>query len=273
MVNHLKAGSKFEVVASQTEFVELPTTGEHVERELPFGAQISSTGLILPKALNDDEWWAVGLVLARLQTAAQWAIGDWWAYGHHTYGARAKAAVKDKKFPYSFESLMNLGSVSRKVPPSLRNELLTWSHHKEIAPLEEESQKRWLKKAARNNWRVKTLRKKIDEQQSDDRARDPVLWGGYQIDKLIDRAQRTYALLEWDDCPELDRASDKMIAELVEHVTVAADAWKKVADGAKAYQAARLAAGDNFKPRPVPEDNEDFLEEDAEPEPMLQAAE
>lgn len=271
MVNHLKAGSKDERGARGTEFVELPTTGEPVDHELPFGVQISSTGLILPNALNKDEWLAVGLKLVGLHKGAQFAVGDWWVYGHHAHGERAKAAVKDKKFPYSFESLMNLGSVSRKVPPSLRNELLTWSHHKEVAPLNEESQKKWLKKAARDNWSVKFLRKKMDEQESNDRGRDPYRWATYRIDRLVERAQRASTLLEWEDFEELDRASDDMIAELVEHTTVAAEAWRKVADGAKDYQNRRLAAGDDFKPRPVPEDEEHMLEEDAEP--MLQAAE
>jgi len=264
MVNGLKAASKYEVVAEHTEFKELPTTGEAVEHELPFGVQISSTGLILPTALNDDEWLVVGLNLVKLQTGTQFAVGDWWAYGHHTYGSRAKAAVKDKKFPYSFESLMNLGSVSRKVPTSLRNELLTWSHHKEIAALDEASQKKWLNKAARNNWSVKKLRKQIDQHESNDRGRDPVRWARYRIDRIVERAQRASVLLEWDDFPELDRASEEMIAELVEHTTVAAEAWKKIADGAADYQRRRLAAGNEFKPRFVPEDEEHVL---WEPEP------
>lgn len=264
MVNALKAGSQFEADAAHTTFVELPTSGEPVDHQLPFGVQISSTGLILPNALNKDEWLAVGLKLVGLHKGAQWAVGDWWVYGHHAHGDRAKAAVKDKKFPYSFESLMNLGSVSRKVPPSLRNELLTWSHHKEVAPLDEESQKRWLKKAVRNNWTVKGLRKRLDEQESNDRGRDPYRWASYRIDRLVERAQRASAVPEWDDFRELDRASDEMIANLVEHTAKAVDAWRKVADGAKDYQDRRLAAGDNFKPRPVPEDREHVL---WEPEP------
>src|SRR5689334_16847061 len=66
---------------------------------LPFGAKLCATGVVLPEKLEFDEWLAIGRKLVEIDKGMQWALGEWWAFGRHKYGARAKAA---EKLPYAF---------------------------------------------------------------------------------------------------------------------------------------------------------------------------
>src|ERR1700730_11775472 len=132
----------FERVVNDTEYVGPPQSGKPIDRKLPHGAEICATGLKLPDSLDLDQWKAIGIKLCTIDSAMQWAIGDWWAYGHHTYGKR-KAYATAKELPYQFGSLMNLGSVARSVKSSFRNEVLSFSHHVQVAALEPEDQKKW----------------------------------------------------------------------------------------------------------------------------------
>jgi hypothetical protein len=47
-------------------------------------------------------------------------------------------------------TLSSYAYVSRNVPSSLRNELLSWEHHKAVARLDEPDQERWLQVALKN---------------------------------------------------------------------------------------------------------------------------
>lgn len=89
----------------------------------------------MPADLNEKQWKDVGLKLMTIDNDVQWALGDWWTPVRRAYGQRA-AAAKAKKLPYEFGYLMNLGAVARSVPTSLRNEALSWSQHKTVAPLD-----------------------------------------------------------------------------------------------------------------------------------------
>ena len=144
--------------------------------ELPHGAKLSATGLVLPKVEDEDDeldekqWRDIGTKLIEIDSGVQWAYGDWWDFGHK-YGKRA-ALVAREVFPYEFGSLMNLGWVARKVPTSLRNEALTFAHHVAVAKLHPhaELQKDWLEKAASREWTAKELEKKIRDQEKVNKA-------------------------------------------------------------------------------------------------------
>jgi hypothetical protein len=64
---------------------------------LSTGARLHLTGLQIPADLELDKWAVIGEELAQIGNGVQWALGDWWAYGHHKYGER-KAAAAAKKF-------------------------------------------------------------------------------------------------------------------------------------------------------------------------------
>jgi hypothetical protein len=117
---------------------------------------------VLPPNIDQEQWQEIGIKLAPLGNSVQFAIGDWWAFGQHTYGSRKKSVLDAaKKLLYEFGSLMNLGWVAHKVPTSCRNEAVSFSHHVEVTSLEPEDQKKWLARAASRHWSVKELRREL----------------------------------------------------------------------------------------------------------------
>jgi hypothetical protein len=175
MIMRMSTKSQFKAAAEQNEWAGLDQTAKPTDLTLPHGAEICATGLTMPENLDLEQWQQVGIKLVEIDSGIQWALGDWWCHGHHTYGSRT-AEVGAKKLRYEFSSLMNLGSTARKVPPSLRNEAVSHSHHVAVQGLEPEAQTKWLTKAAKMHWSVKTLREKIKEYDE----RDPVKEAEYE---------------------------------------------------------------------------------------------
>jgi hypothetical protein len=83
----------------------------------------------LPENLPQAKWFPIGQELARLQTASQWWLGDWWAFGEHRYGERKAKVGADNWHGPSFQTCMNAASVCRAFPTSRRREVLSFSHH------------------------------------------------------------------------------------------------------------------------------------------------
>lgn len=100
-----------------------------IERE-----DTSVLGLNLPDGLVFDEWVDIGRRLCVGQQAIQWKIGDWWAFGDHRYGVRAKAAAEGL-FGASLGQLMDCGWVSRAFETSERSETVDWSSYRIVASL------------------------------------------------------------------------------------------------------------------------------------------
>lgn len=93
-------------------------------------------------------------------TVLNWWIGDWWAFGEHRYGERAKVAA-ERLFPLSFGRLANAASVCRAIETSRRREVVPWSHHAEIVPLARQSPEaadELLERAERENMTVAQVR-------------------------------------------------------------------------------------------------------------------
>jgi N6-adenosine-specific RNA methylase IME4 len=118
--------------------------------------QYTRTGLTLPDDLDFDTWADLGQRIQMAADASMWWLGDWWAYGEHRYGERA-AAVLDGD--YAFQTFMDAGWVSKKIETSRRREVLSWSHHKEVAALDAEDQDDVLRAAIDNGWTVRETRK------------------------------------------------------------------------------------------------------------------
>lgn len=98
----------------------------------------SSLSLTLPASLSFDAWQTIGRELAAREKVLNWWIGDWWAFGEHRYGERAKLAAEGL-FPQSFGRLMVIGSVARAFPETLRQQQVDFTHHQEAAPLARQS--------------------------------------------------------------------------------------------------------------------------------------
>jgi hypothetical protein len=112
------------------------TTIEPEEFRLPTTGSLS---LALPEGLTFEHWQDVGRDLAAREKVLNWWIGDWWAFGEHRYGERTKVAAEGL-FPLSFKRLANIGSVARAFGETSRQrEVLSFTHHEEIAPLARQS--------------------------------------------------------------------------------------------------------------------------------------
>jgi hypothetical protein len=57
-------------------------------------------------------------------------------------------------FGYTVDTLYNIGSVARRVPVSLRSEVLSFRHHQFVARLHDDpaAQRKWLAEAVEHGW-------------------------------------------------------------------------------------------------------------------------
>lgn len=120
----------------------------------------NSLSLTLPDNLGFEAWQNIGRELAAREKVLNWWIGDWWAFGEHRYGDRAQAAA-DGVFGRSFQTLRNIASVCTAIEPSRRRDVVTFTHHAEIAPLARSSPAaadELLKRVERENMSVAQVR-------------------------------------------------------------------------------------------------------------------
>ncbi len=122
-------------------------------------ADLTPTSWAPAKDLSSDEWLQHGRTITRLQEASQWWLGDWWRYGEHRYGERVKAA-DDPSLP-AFQTCADAGYVAGAFETSRRREVLSQSHHREVAALEQADQDDWLDKAEQHNWSRNELRRQL----------------------------------------------------------------------------------------------------------------
>lgn len=126
---------------------------------------ISRTGLEVHDHLSFEEWSSLAPMLNEVARGVAFVIGDWLLYGKYRFGeaqnrgtgreSGPRVATADYEAAVALTgldraTLHNYAWVARRTPSSLRNELLSWEHHRVVAKLPEPDQKRWLKIAAEN---------------------------------------------------------------------------------------------------------------------------
>jgi len=121
-------------------------------------AIITRVGLQLQPGQEYDDWLEIGEKLMLADQAVQWAIGDWWAYGIHSYGERAAAAIDPKSGENRLQRFMNYAWVARSIDTSRRKEVLSWSSHEAVAALDPDIQDSILDRAIQNGWGSREIR-------------------------------------------------------------------------------------------------------------------
>jgi N6-adenosine-specific RNA methylase IME4 len=106
-----------------------------------FSANVTTTALALPEDLSYEHWLEFGHGLDRMTGGVMWWLGDWWAFGKQKYGERAEAV---KELDWEFQTCRDAGWVANKIETSRRRDVLSWSHHKEVAALDAEEQEQFL---------------------------------------------------------------------------------------------------------------------------------
>lgn len=118
---------------------------------------VSRTGLAVHTELSFEEWAALAPRLNEASRCVAFLIGDWLIYGEAHFAKpgkqparRVDSAAYERAMAATGldrSTLITYAYVARRVPSSLRNEDLSWEHHKAVAKLEARDQTRWLKTA------------------------------------------------------------------------------------------------------------------------------
>lgn len=144
-------------------------------------ARAGTLGLEIADDLTFDEWKQFAPHLGDAALALGFAIGDWLIYGERFAPQRPLPGFEDMpaKVPHEryekallatrldIATLQNFAYVARKVPRSVRHELLSFEHHRAVARLDEAKQKEWIATAIAENesgrrMSVRRLRRSID---------------------------------------------------------------------------------------------------------------
>lgn len=124
---------------------------------------LTRTGLQIAADLSFEEWQAMAGRFGAAMSSAAFVIGDWLVYGEDHFrgqlrlpGFEGEPTAPSRKVSAELynealrltgldrSTLANYAYVARSVPASLRNEQLSWEHHKAVAKLEADDQRRWL---------------------------------------------------------------------------------------------------------------------------------
>ena len=151
----------------------MPAGGVHIERAgrttVPRIRRAHRDPLLeIRDDLSFEEWKSLAPKFSEAIKCAAFLIGDWLVYGEDHFrgqqrlpGFENDAAAPGKISGDLYDAalvatgldrttLHAYAYVARQVPSSLRNEDLSWEHHKAVAKLEEDEQQRWLQVALKN---------------------------------------------------------------------------------------------------------------------------
>jgi len=126
------------------------------EYQLALPGTVSRTGLELTPGLTKQQWLEAGHVVALVERANRWWIGDYLNYGEHEYGQQYAAALT--LFELDYQTLADLKWLASVVELSCRRENLSVEHHRAVAPLEPDVREYWLDLAEANHWTRRELR-------------------------------------------------------------------------------------------------------------------
>lgn len=119
-----------------------------------------------------EQWSSCLGFVQKSEQAVHFWLGDIINWGSQTFGEKYTQAVEVTGFDIG--TLQNDCYISKAVPIDNRKSELSFEHHKIVAKLEPDEQKKWLEKAADENLTVKELRRELsgrtvkeeDKQQS-----------------------------------------------------------------------------------------------------------
>lgn len=157
----------------------LQNTTELPSPTMPLKVLASTTGLHIESPLTFEEWSGIAPRLGSSMRSLSFVIGDWLVYGEDTFEKQlllpgmeddhsdssriAKARYNAARDATGIDRavLAHYAYVSRRVPPTHRNEHLSWEHHKAVARLRPSEQREWLERAASPDDRLTSRRLRV----------------------------------------------------------------------------------------------------------------
>jgi hypothetical protein len=140
--------------------------------EIRVGAFLfTPTGLDVSEEASEADWNEVGKILAYLDSALQWLIGDWanWYVERQSpKDDNERGRLYDEICEmFNLErpkTVRNYALVCRKVHVSLRKDTLSFSHHNLVTGLDEDWQEIWLSRAEKENWSVAEMSRQMQNE-------------------------------------------------------------------------------------------------------------
>ncbi len=124
------------------------------------GEWFSETGLNLPPGLTFERWEALGKTLKAMEKGVQFWVGDWLNYGEREFGDRYVQAVEETG--YTHGALRNMAWVAKEIPPSSRDDTLTFSHYRSLARVEPEKRQEWVEQIKEKEMSVGELNGRLN---------------------------------------------------------------------------------------------------------------
>lgn len=127
--------------------------------------RLTRLGLEVTQDLSFEEWRTMAARFGEAMTSAAFVIGDWLVYGEdHFRGQQRLPGFENDPIPAGkistelYEAAISstgldrttlhaYAYVARNVPRALRNQHLSWEHHKAIAKLDGDEQQNWIQLA------------------------------------------------------------------------------------------------------------------------------
>jgi hypothetical protein len=136
----------------------------------------SRVGVELAEDIRFNDWRDVLDAAIAFGDASVWVIADCVAFGMRKLKSDPSwmiyATMIEERYR-SRQSLYDLGYVARSVEISRRREILSFSHHREVASLPPDEQRAWLDDAISHNWSTRELREEIQRFRDRDKSPAP----------------------------------------------------------------------------------------------------
>jgi hypothetical protein len=114
-------------------------TGEVIEIDQPcIPKRLTQTGLLLPANLPFEKWQSVLERLQGMEFSVMWWLGDCLRYGERAYGEKYAQALDATD--YAYQTIADAKWVAGRFEISRRRENLTWSHHREVAGIQDDAE-------------------------------------------------------------------------------------------------------------------------------------
>jgi len=131
---------------------------------LQVAGAIDSVSWTAPSSLTFEQWQEVGRKFQQVSGSVRWWVGDWLNEGERRYGETYTQAIEvtGNKLQY----LKDCKWVAAAVEKSLREDVLSWTHHKYVAKLDRVAMVTLLSYAAEHELSSRELLDAVREYQA-----------------------------------------------------------------------------------------------------------
>jgi N6-adenosine-specific RNA methylase IME4 len=134
------------------------------------GFTLTRTGLVEDGSPTFEQWQECLRWVEYAGGACQWWLGDALNAGEQRYGEMYSQALEATGVEY--QTARDAKWVSGRIELSRRRDNLSWSHHREVSPLEPADQDKLLEKAEAEGWSRQDLRKAVRDFKNASRVRE-----------------------------------------------------------------------------------------------------